>query len=468
MFLIFYDVAVTRSIHFVCLSKTEAVLLALIFLIINQVQATYPSSGTCTGDTCDTSGMVPYNDSKVESFGQFDSATTTATSQPEYTKIKNNLQQNSCKLLELINSTKTTEQISMPLTNNELTLKKVCQGFVQKTFLAALGLTSSGKSTFLAWLMGISKLLPQSSAAATSIPTRIYHGLTLMFVLPQCDKWNAAIDTYMNRLLVHSLNIEIVKGQGESHLYELQEEIREGNINIRCNVTNNRDAMAEQLWRISHFIRLVWKNELDLEKDFNISLEYDQLPRIDVPMKTFSKLGSGNMAFLDTAGINEAKTKEILEKLTPKFIHHAAGIILCIGTDQVDHKEVDDLFSFVNKHMRGKTIIIVLIMRGGKEDNEMEQLKNKLLNELLPSMRKKAIIMTSLTRHMQGMFKLREYLKSSSALQERPWWDFRQRSHSIDIGFMQQRRFNLFRIVLFFSLFSFCIFISLSSLIYMY
>ena len=351
----------------------------------------------------------------------------------EQAKIKTNIKELACKLTYLYNFTnivKITNHSNTSEFNIEVSLDKICEGTDPLAFFPTAGTTSAGKSTFLAWLMGLKdRLLPESNAAATSIPTRIYHGLIKEYTLPQCDKWVSAISAYTNRLIVNSLNVVVTKDSGDDQLYLIQEKIRAGNMSLLCNVENDTKVIAQQLWSISHFTRLVWKNNLDLETDFGISLDFEQLPRLDVPMPTFKEFPPGTFAFLDTPGINEAKTSEILHKLTPKFIRHASGTILCVPPDQVDHKAVEDLFRFANKYMKGKIVVIVLIIKGGTTKSEIEELKMKLLKYLVPSIRKKVIFMVSKTIHLRAMFRLRDYLAPLNAntidldfMQNQTWW----------------------------------------------
>jgi hypothetical protein len=261
--------------------------------------------------------------------------------------------------------------------------------------------------------MGVN-LLPQSNAAATSIPTSIYHSGSSdgkKYTLPQCEKWNDAIDDFKNRLLAGNLDTEVTAEDGGELLYNLQEAIRNGKVKLLPTCSED-DEMAEQLWIISNFTRLVWKNNLDLEDDYDISIALDKLPRLDAPMPTFAGFPPNSFAFLDTPGPNEAKAHEALNKLTPKIIRPASGVILCMPPDQIDTLTTGKIFHLMNSFMREKTIIVIMTKCDTIDENEFNELAVKVKEKLSPDVRPNATVIMSKTIHIRAMLKLREYLST--------------------------------------------------------
>jgi GTPase SAR1 family protein len=295
----------------------------------------------------------------------------------------------------------------------EKELEEIQQGKKIQAYFPVYGTVSAGKSTFLSTIMGVN-LLPQSNAAATSIPTSIYHSGSSdgkKYTLPQCEKWNDAIDDFKNRLLAGNLDTEVTAEDGGELLYNLQEAIRNGKVKLLPTCSED-DEMAEQLWIISNFTRLVWKNNLDLEDDYDISIALDKLPRLDAPMPTFAGFPPNSFAFLDTPGPNEAKAHEALNKLTPKIIRPASGVILCMPPDQIDTLTTGKLFLLINEFMREKTIIVIMTKCDTIDENEFNELAVKVKEKLSPDVRPNATVIMSKTIHIRAMLKLREYLST--------------------------------------------------------
>jgi hypothetical protein len=140
----------------------------------------------------------------------------------------------------------------------------------------------------------------------TSIPIRVRHisGATKRLVIPRAEKWNCCVADFNKRLKAKKLPSEIVDpalSGKDVQLFNTQQTIRSGKF-IFANISSGDENIRIQLDQISHFVRLLWMNNIDFEKDFDITLDTDSLPCLELSMSAFEDLGSKDFSLLDTPG----------------------------------------------------------------------------------------------------------------------------------------------------------------------
>lgn len=194
------------------------------------------------------------------------------------------------------------------------------------------GAVKAGKSTFLAYLLR-HKVLPEQALPMTSIPIRIKHvpdnhGAPLHLRLPQSDKWNACVAGFKQKLIAGSLSsfLDLPANSTAdtfSSFRDLLERIKVDTLKFPESADGG--DVRTVLDDISHFVRVLWMTEIDFEKDYDIVIEPDLLPVIEMEMKAFQAFGSKSFSLLDTPGPNEAKALDALQKLGPKIMRASSG-----------------------------------------------------------------------------------------------------------------------------------------------
>ena len=124
----------------------------------------------------------------------------------------------------------------------------------------------------------------------------------------------------------------------------------------------------------SHFVRLLWLNEIDFESDYDISLALDALPTIEISMAVFESYGKKSFSLLDTPGPNEARASQALIKLGPQVMKYSSGCILCVMWQHIDSSESGEIFSYVNKSMIGKKVIVIVTQMDSYTDSDPRNL----------------------------------------------------------------------------------------------
>jgi len=299
---------------------------------------------------------------------------------------------------------------------------------VQATF-PVYGAMKAGKSTFLACLIG-EKLLPEQTQPMTSIPIRIMHVGSMeqgerILVIPQHDKWNNAVAGFKEKLERRELR-NLLKDDG-TVLYKMQELIRSKAVNFEGKYSDSSEKIRAALDNLTHFVRLLWINNIDFEKDFGISLDVALLPTIEVCMKAFASLPQGqSFSLLDTPGPNEQQAFETLEKMGPKIMRTASGCILCMPPSSLASTDAWKIFEFINKTMKnGKKVIGLLTqwdtMKGGDADeHDTFEKFNELLNP---------VVLENTTVHkISGhklflVFRLTAFLRRHASLSESEFYD---------------------------------------------
>ena len=194
------------------------------------------------------------------------------------------------------------------------------------------GAVKAGKSTFLAYLLR-EKLLPEQGLPMTSIPIRITHvpnaGGVIRLTLPQCDKWNACVADFRQKLLAGSLakHLDSMDSSPDADQFAGLRDIIERSRENKVQFTESAEGADVRglLYDISHFVRVLWKMDIDFEADHGIVIESEQLPLIELTMKAFESFGNKSFSLLDTPGPNEAKALEALQKLGPKVMRSSSG-----------------------------------------------------------------------------------------------------------------------------------------------
>jgi len=254
------------------------------------------------------------------------------------------------------------------------------------------GVVKAGKSTFLSCLLR-EKLLPEQGLPMTSIPIRLVHktGARKRLCIPGYDKWNACIDGFKTLLKSGKLKAPIICGaltDKDVKLFETQQLMLERTTRFNSETFEEGD-IRHQLDLISHFVRLLWINEIDFEKDFGISLDVPSLPFLEISMSAFEDLDLRQFSFIDTPGPNEAKALDALRKMGPKIMKLSSGCIFCIPHDQAENESVDHLYDHINQWMAGKRVVVILTRmdgyRGGPAD--LENLIGIIKSNFLPDLR---------------------------------------------------------------------------------
>ena len=194
------------------------------------------------------------------------------------------------------------------------------------------GAMNAGKSTFLAYVLR-QKLLPEQGLPMTSIPIRIKHvpnaGGVIRLTLPQCDKWNACVADFRQKLLAGSLakHLDSMDSSPDADQFAGLRDIIERSRENKVQFTESAEGADVRglLYDISHFVRVLWKMDIDFEADHGIVIESEQLPLIELTMKAFESFGNKSFSLLDTPGPNEAKALEALQKLGPKVMRSTSG-----------------------------------------------------------------------------------------------------------------------------------------------
>lgn len=272
------------------------------------------------------------------------------------------------------------ENIKEEEENDVYMLKKlVCGENIEHAYFPIYGVVKAGKSTFMSCLLR-EKLLPEQALPMTSIPIRLQHspGAEKTLHMPQCNLWNNCLDGFRNQLIDKTLLNEIslaTANDKDMNLAKTQEKIR--NNEVRFDEISHGDHIRDQLDLISHFVRLLWVNDIDFETDFSISMDISMLPMIEISMKAFEDFGAQKFSFLDTPGPNEAKALEALQKMGPKIMRVSSGCIFCVPWNQVETEDIQKLYSLVNRTMGGKRVIVILTMMDAFKDSK-EALQNIL------------------------------------------------------------------------------------------
>lgn len=282
------------------------------------------------------------------------------------------------------------------------------------------GAVKAGKSTFLACLLR-EKVLPEQALPMTSIPIQVKHvpGCTRRATIPQSEKWNACVAAFKSKLLSRTLAREIAtSGKKDGLLFAMQERIR--NDELRFVEEYFGEDVRVALDNISHFVRLLWVNNIDYETDHGISIEPDLLPTIEINMRAFQSFGDKSFSLLDTPGPNEAQALEALQKLGPKIMKTSSGCIYCIPWDQVASEQQDQMFTYINKAMAGKQVIVIVtkmdsFMDGSKS---IESIRNFIIATFNLAMRDNLTIHFTSGFELFVIYKLQAFLEENKELDD--------------------------------------------------
>eukprot|EP00442_Polarella_glacialis_P001048 CAMPEP_0115123452 /NCGR_PEP_ID=MMETSP0227-20121206/47546_1 /TAXON_ID=89957 /ORGANISM="Polarella glacialis, Strain CCMP 1383" /LENGTH=1066 /DNA_ID=CAMNT_0002525817 /DNA_START=72 /DNA_END=3271 /DNA_ORIENTATION=+ len=243
----------------------------------------------------------------------------------------------------------------------ETMLQKLADGSSKiEAVFPVYGAVKAGKSTFLSCVLR-ETILPAQALPMTSIPIKISHvvGTSKKLVLKQAEEWRKCLAGFKQKLIAGSLAKERKQNEGDKHLFNMQEKVRSGDVAFSEECEGD-DDIASQLLTISHFVRLLWINDIDFELDYNISLEIADLPEVQLDMRAFRDGPVQRFAFLDTPGPNEAKASTALAKIGPQVMASSSGCIFCVPYDQVEAQQQYQLYVHLNRWMAGKRVIVII------------------------------------------------------------------------------------------------------------
>ncbi|CAE8629331.1 unnamed protein product, partial [Polarella glacialis] len=232
------------------------------------------------------------------------------------------------------------------------------------------GAVKAGKSTFLSAVMR-ETILPAQALPMTSIPIKITHitGASKQLILNQADKWANCLAGFKQKLIVGAIPNEIHQGEGDENLYGIQERIRRGAVTLPAESRGDQD-IASTLKTVSHFVRLLWMNNIDFEQEFQISLKVEDLPQVQLDMQAFREGPAQHFSLLDTPGPNEAKAAAALAKIGPQVMNGSSGCIFCVPWDQVGAQQTELLYSHINIYMGDKKVIVIITKMDSFKDGE--------------------------------------------------------------------------------------------------
>ena len=300
------------------------------------------------------------------------------------------------------------EKAVQKMQEREKVLKRVEVAEPEAVF-PVYGVVKSSKSTLMSYLMRES-LLPVEAMPMTSIPIKVVHkklselkdGKNL--TIPFHDRWNEAVRSLRSRLIAGTVDFKFDDkdaGAKLARLKDIAQTIQDGKALVFNARTVGDDKIRAQLYFLSHFVRLIWSARLNLEDDFNIKVETDSLPRIEMSMATFEHLDAQKFAFMDTPGYNEIGATEVLEDLAPKMVSSSSGCIAVVPWNQVDADQMEYFYAHLLKTMKNKTIIVIVSLWDSFGGDEKE----------------KQAISKSVTTRLRGCSNLKMYFTSAKKLE---------------------------------------------------
>ena len=250
------------------------------------------------------------------------------------------------------------QQLIEGATAGEIQLQNMASGSPVEAVFPVYGAVKAGKSTFLSCVMRTT-ILPAQALPMTSVPIKISHvpGIEKHLKLHQSEKWNACLRGFQQKLKAGNLANEKNHGD-EVHLYETQELVRRGTTFAAR--SDGDDNIASQLTLLSHFVRLMWVNDIDFETEYDISLRVQDLPEVQMDMVTFRDGPVQKFSFLDTPGPNEAKAAAALAKIGPQVMADSTGCIFCVPWDQVQAEQQLPLYEHICTFMAGKKVVVIV------------------------------------------------------------------------------------------------------------
>ena len=294
-------------------------------------------------------------------------------------------------------------------------LKKIEEEEQNEGVFPVYGAVKAGKSTFLSCIIKES-ILPAQSLPMTSIPIKITHspGIDRKYMeFKQLEKWNNCLKDFSDKLISGTLPKILTRESGDDYLFHLQEKIRNNNLVFKEMAIG--DDIGNELKTFSHFVRLLWFNEIDFETNFEISLNIDQLPEVHIDMKSFENLPMSRFSFLDTPGPNEDKALAVLKRMNARIIANCTGCIFCVPYDQVAASQQRKLYVLINQTMAGKTVIVIVTKWDSATETDegtKESIKNTIKMNFLETIRENLII------HFTSGFKLTLVFKLENILEQ--------------------------------------------------
>ena len=297
--------------------------------------------------------------------------------------------------------------------SQEAVLQRLAENPQIEGVFPVYGAVKAGKSTFLSCLLR-QEILPAQALPMTSIPIKVSHvpGAALKLEFPQLERWTACLADFASKLKTGTLRDEVQNKRGDEALHAAQEEIRANRFTFRASVTG-RAAVAKQLTDFSHFIRLLWRNNIDYERDHGVSMRLDLLPVVQMDMPTFRAAPVQRFSFLDTPGINEQRAEDALRKVGAQVMGESTGCIFCVAWDQVQATQMWPLYKMINDFMKGKKVVAVVTHMDGflGGDSERQGVIDSVKQNLNPD------ILDNFTLHftsgamLKAMFDLNELLQ---------------------------------------------------------
>lgn len=296
--------------------------------------------------------------------------------------------------------------------DQESMVQKMTEDSKIEAVFPVYGAVKAGKSTFLSSIMR-EQILPAQSLPMTSIPIKITHqeGVSKVLHMKQSDKWNVCVHGFKQKLVAGVLPNEQKEGdENDGKWFEIQNRVSNGTVNFKPE-SHGDDEISAQLALLSHFVRLLWINEIDFEAEFEISLNVDMLPEVLLDMKAFRGGPSQNFSFLDTPGPNESgKAKQALKKIGPKVMGTSTGCIFCVPWNQCAASQQVDMYVHLNKYLAGKTVIVIVTHMDSFTGNDDEKtgIKGTILSAFNLNVRDKVKLHFTSGKTLLTMFELQK------------------------------------------------------------